>query len=329
MNLVVILHQHKRRVCRVNHNRGVRDKSDMAWEFISVRNDSDGKKIFICCFCRNEFKGGGINRMKMHLAGQSGNIRACLKVPKDVRFNVKQSLNEFAQRKQDHQRKLDEMDPFSHCDIGVDAPSSSQAKKRKQGASSSSSGIASYFHKVSDKAGLQPSIKAAFQTKERKRQVDLAVARVFYEACIPLIAVNSPYFQQMINAVSLFGEYQAPSYYDLRTNLLVESKKELQLLVDTYRVSWEEYDCTIMGDGWKDKRQRCLINFLVYSPNGITFLKSVDASDIVSTAANLCDMFSEVVEYVGSKNVVQMVTDNAANYKAAGRLLNEKYPHIF
>ena len=133
----------------------------------------------------------------------------------------------------------------------------------------------------------------------------------------------------MITAISLFGEYEAPSYHDLRTNLLVESKKELQLLVDTYRVSWEESGCTIMGDGWKDQRKRCLINFLVYSPIGITFIKSVDATDIVSTAANLCDLFSEVVEYVGPKNVVQMVTDNAANYKAAGSLLNDKYPHIF
>ena len=29
------------------------------------------------------------------------------------------------------------------------------------------------------------------------------------------------------------------------------------------------------------------------------------------------------------KNVVHFITDNAANYKAAGRLLNEKYPSIF
>jgi len=31
---------------------------------------SDGKKLFICNFCEKVIKGGGINRMKMHLAGQ-------------------------------------------------------------------------------------------------------------------------------------------------------------------------------------------------------------------------------------------------------------------
>ena len=40
-------------------------------------------------------------------------------------------------------------------------------------------------------------------------------------------------------------------------------------------------------------------------------------------------MFEELVEFAGSKNVVHFVTDNAANYKAAGRLLNDKYLSIY
>nr|KAJ0227490.1 hypothetical protein LSAT_V11C100017740 [Lactuca sativa] len=49
----------------------------------------------------------------------------------------------------------------------------------------------------------------------------------------------------------------------------------------------------------------------------ISFLKSVDAYDIESNATNLCNLFAEIVEMVGEKNVVQMVTDIAANYKLA------------
>ncbi|KAK2392436.1 hypothetical protein QL285_065796 [Trifolium repens] len=33
--------------------------------------------------------------------------------------------------------------------------------------------------------------------------------------------------------------------------------------------------------------------------------------------------------FVGPQNVVHLVTDNAANYKAAGRMLHDKYPHIY
>ncbi|RVW96771.1 hypothetical protein CK203_026032 [Vitis vinifera] len=48
-----------------------------------------------------------------------------------------------------------------------------------------------------------------------------------------------------------------------------------------------------MGDGWTNNRQRTLINFLVYYPEGISFVKSVDASDIVKDATNLFQLFDE------------------------------------
>lgn len=83
-----------------------------------------------------------------------------------------------------------------------------------------------------------------------------------------------------------------------------------------------------MGDGWTDGRHRSLINFLVYCPKGIAFIKSVDASAIVTDAQLLCNLFSEIVDMVGASNVVHLVTDNESNFKAAGRLLNEKYGNI-
>ncbi|XP_039113715.1 uncharacterized protein LOC120249272 [Dioscorea cayenensis subsp. rotundata] len=79
-----------------------------------------------------------------------------------------------------------------------------------------------------------------------------------------------------------------------------------------------------MGDGWSDQRQRTLINFLVHCPNGISFIKIVDASDIVKDATNLMNLFSEIVEWVGPSNVVHLVTDNASNYVAADCLLMVK-----
>ncbi|RVW33402.1 hypothetical protein CK203_094265 [Vitis vinifera] len=83
-----------------------------------------------------------------------------------------------------------------------------------------------------------------------------------------------------------------------------------------------------MGDGWTDNRQRTLINFLVYCLEGISFVKSVDASDIVNDATNLFMLFDEVIEWVGPLNVVHIVIDNAANYVAMGRLISRKHKHI-
>ncbi|XP_028057314.1 uncharacterized protein LOC114261278 [Camellia sinensis] len=83
-----------------------------------------------------------------------------------------------------------------------------------------------------------------------------------------------------------------------------------------------------MGDSWTDGRQRNLINFLVYSPMGIAFVKSIDASDAVKDAILFSKLFLEVIEWVGVSNVIHMVTNNGANYKAAGGLVNATYKSI-
>ncbi|XP_071906285.1 uncharacterized protein [Coffea arabica] len=201
---------------------------------------------------------------------------------------------------------------------------SSSKGKRKV---TTSTGIRAFFKGGRDTS--QPTIKACLQSKEKWENTDMAIALWFYDACIPINAVNSPFFQKAIDQIASMGHgYKGPSYHSLRVNLLRNAKRDVKLVVDSFRSTWAEIGCTIMGDGWKDTRQRSLINFLVYCPKGISFIKSVDASDIVTSAENLCNLFAEIVEMVGSNNVVHLVTDNASNYKAAGSLLSERYPNI-
>ncbi|KAK4562223.1 hypothetical protein RGQ29_004902 [Quercus rubra] len=47
------------------------------------------------------------------------------------------------------------------------------------------------------------------------------------------------------------------------------------------------------------------------------------------TAEKVCQMLDEVVDRVGEENVVQLVTDNAANYKLAGEMLMQKRKCLF
>ncbi|XP_021980163.1 uncharacterized protein LOC110876292 [Helianthus annuus] len=132
----------------------------------------------------------------------------------------------------------------------------------------------------------------------------------------------------MSKVASMGHGYTGPSYHQVCVNLLKDAKQSVKLIIDSYREQWAEKCCTIMSDGWRDIRQRALINFLVYCPMRILFIKSVDASDIESNAESLCKLFSEIVEIAGSKNIFHLVTDNAANYKVAGRLLCDIYPMI-
>ncbi|XP_028220311.1 uncharacterized protein LOC114401941 [Glycine soja] len=66
-----------------------------------------------------------------------------------------------------------------------------------------------------------------------------------------------------------------------------------------------------------------------FCPKGTVFLYSLDTSDISKTADKVLKMLDDVVDFVGEENVVQVITDNAANYKAAGELLMHKRENLY
>eukprot|EP00253_Pinus_taeda_P023821 PITA_23821 len=59
------------------------------------------------------------------------------------------------------------------------------------------------------------------------------------------------------------------------------------------------------------------------------FLKLVDALDKVKTAQLICKMMEEVILEVGEEHVVQIVSENVANYMVAGRPFEIRHPTIF
>jgi len=62
-----------------------------------------------------------------------------------------------------------------------------------------------------------------------------------------------------------------------------------------------------MTDGWTDRKRRTILNFLVNSPRGTVFLKSIDAFDICKTAEKIFKMIDDIVKVVGEENVIQIV----------------------
>ncbi|KAK8933479.1 hypothetical protein KSP39_PZI015493 [Platanthera zijinensis] len=247
--------------------------------------------------------------MKQHLAGVKGNIDACKKVSHDIRNQMQKNLKVITNKKQDAQESLDSVNPYG------DHVNDEQ--------------VENYFAPRTS-TGSQPSLKSVLASKEVVHRADIAVARWFFDSCIPINVLNSAFAQKAIDAIASIGPgYKLPSYHIMRINLLRDCKEECRLLIDSYREHWSVSGCTLMTDGWTDRRSRTLINFLVYSHRGISFCKSVDASDITKDTTTLCNLFSEVVEWIGPTSVVQLVTDNAANYKKAGELLHERYDNIY
>ncbi|XP_066324564.1 uncharacterized protein [Miscanthus floridulus] len=111
--------------------------------------------------------------------------------------------------------------------------------------------------------------------------------------------------------------------------LLGKAVEQVNKIKEKHEAAWKQYGCTLMSDGWTDRWGRHLINFLVNSPEGTFFLESVDASSEVHDAPMLADLLQQRIDLIGRDKVVQVVTNNGANYKAACKLLMERIPTLF
>ena len=167
----------------------------------------------------------------------------------------------------------------------------------------------------------EPTIPAKMKTKEEKHYVDMQWALWFYECGVPYNVAAARQFQIVVEATAQFGSgYKPPSPHLLGEPLLQDAVKLTDTMREDHKHAWKHYGCTLMSDGWTDRRGRHLINFLVNSPEGTYFLESVDASSEIHDAFMLADLLGKKVEEIGKENVVQVVTDNGAKYKAVGRI---------
>ena len=137
--------------------------------------------------------------------------------------------------------------------------------------------------------------------------------------------MNDPYWVPMVDAIANFGlGFKPPAMHELRTWILKEEVNDINIMMEEHKKAWKQYGCSIMLDSWTDRKSRCLINFLVNSPVGTWFLKSIDASNTIKNGELMFKHLDEVVEEIGEKNVVQVITDNASNYMNAGMRLMDK-----
>ncbi|XP_058083479.1 uncharacterized protein LOC131231328 isoform X2 [Magnolia sinica] len=177
---------------------------------------------------------------------------------------------------------------------------------------------------------MQPRVKEGFDKKKTRKEVISAICKFFYHAAVPFTAASSPYFHKMLDLVGQYGQgLKAPSSKMISGRYLQDEIATIREYQTEYKASWAITGCTIMADSWKDVQGRTLINFLASCPRGVYFVSSVDASDIIEDATNLFKLLDRVVEEVGEENVVQVITENTASYKAAGKMLEEKRRNLF
>ncbi|GAV84725.1 LOW QUALITY PROTEIN: DUF659 domain-containing protein/Dimer_Tnp_hAT domain-containing protein, partial [Cephalotus follicularis] len=172
------------------------------------------------------------------------------------------------------------------------------------------------------------AIEKAFNKSEREH-LDYEIVKTFYLAGLPFNLARNPYFQSTFPyaANHNIARYLPPGYNLLRTTLFQKEKANIDRLCASIRNSWNEKGVSIVNDGWSDSQRRPLINFMAVSDGDAMFLKSVDCSGQTKDMHFIYNLLKEVINEVEYTKVVQVITDNASNYKGAG-LIEKEFPSI-
>ncbi|XP_020531950.1 uncharacterized protein LOC18448660 isoform X2 [Amborella trichopoda] len=313
------------------------------------------KKIVRCNYCGKVLY-GGINRLKQHLAKIRGDAAPCTKVNEEITRIMRANL-EAIQAAKERKRAILQGANITTDFSGEENTLSDRKRKGKelvdegsargskgkslQGAHclsivpstcsvGASVGGAGRLNSFFEPRSTQLKLKSFWDNNQARHKAHIAISDFFYHCAIPFNSINSQYFKKMLDVVGSYGPgLKPPSGKEIAGILLKNKVLSIRESFKELKASWANTGCTVMSDGWEDGKGKTLINFLVYCPRGIYFVRSVDASDIVKDPKSLFKLLDEIVKEVGEENVVQVVTENSANYVAAGRLLEANRKNIF
>lgn len=316
-------------------SEGKEKEKDFAWKY--VKEDPQGhvrRNYVFCKFCGQRCT-GGVTRLKNHLAGTHNGIKPCPKVTAEAKEECQKALTAYHNEKDKKNEVFRDIGRAgsTYCSgsgsvsVGNDAfvVDSGSSGTSCQPAVRAKGPIDQFVSSEARQATLNSKWK-----KEERKEVCRAIGRFFFGNALSFNLCNSPYFPAMCEAIGKFGPgLKPPSMHEMRTWILKEEVGNIETLMKAYKDSWKIYGCSIMSDGWTDGKNRSIINFLINSPAGTMFYKSVDASDSIKDGNLLLKYLDDVVEEIGEENVVQVITDNHSSYVSAGKKLMDKRRKIY
>jgi hypothetical protein len=164
-----------------------------------------------------------------------------------------------------------------------------------------------------------------------KEQLTSLIARMFYSSGIPFhFARNLHYVNSYKYTVNnMLVGYVPLGYNALRTTLLQKERANVERILKPIKDGWKEKCVSVVSDRWTDPQRRPLINFMVTSEGVSIFLKATDGTKEYKDKYYISVLLMNVIKEIGPEKVVQVITDNAYVMKAAGSLIEAKFPHIF
>ncbi|PSR89905.1 50S ribosomal protein [Actinidia chinensis var. chinensis] len=263
---------------------------------------------WICNFgCKSEPYTGTYSRIRAHIIGllpgqKSQGVALCTKVSKEEREKMK--------KEEDEAKRV-----FGGCTRRTSVsgvPAVSQAYRTP---------------KVSLDKGKDVSDKQILSSKE---EADGSVARFFYGCGIPINVAKSPFWVDMVRAINEAPKgYEPPSSEKIKTSLLDQEKTKVDQALVLIKQQWPTYGVSVVSDGWMNVKNESFIKIMAVSESRAMLISGLDCSRDEVSHEFIAGILLKAVESVGAFNVVQILTDNSPTCKAAGRIIETTYPHIF
>ncbi|WVZ96482.1 hypothetical protein U9M48_042115 [Paspalum notatum var. saurae] len=123
-------------------------------------------------------------------------------------------------------------------------------------------------------------------------------------------------------------DYKGPNSEKARTTLLDACKRSVENDLGALKSTWLTQGVSVVSDGWSDIKNKQLINVTASNSRGSCFLYAEDFSGVGKTGVAIAEFLLKAIDEIGPGNVLQVVTDNASNCKAAGKEIEKVHKHI-
>ncbi|XP_050378398.1 uncharacterized protein LOC126795640 [Argentina anserina] len=177
--------------------------------------------------------------------------------------------------------------------------------------------------------GVSGPLEKAFNNGVRE-QLDGEIARMFYTGGLSFNLAKNPHYIRAFNracACPIAG-YRPPGYNALRTTLLQKERNHIERLLEPIKLTWKAKGVSVCSDGWSDTQRRPLINVMAACESGPMFLRAENCEGESKDKHFISDLLIDTILEIGPQHVVQVITDNASNCKAARAIINVRFPHI-
>ncbi|KAL1914699.1 uncharacterized protein VTP21DRAFT_8110 [Calcarisporiella thermophila] len=159
--------------------------------------------------------------------------------------------------------------------------------------------------------------------EESITEIGELLAKAFFSGGVPFNFIENDYFQQFLSRVC--PSCNVISRYRLANPLLSKTFKEVKQGIDL-SIQASENLC-LVADSWTNIRGESVMNFVITTPKPF-FYDVIFIDTNQHTGEYIAREISKIIRRIGPDKVKAVVTDNAANMKAAWSILEKEFHNL-